>query len=99
MGLRRNADATRCEVSIEPAFNRTAIFEIKDPNFHGVPRTIRCPENRARLSFQTYYHTFDSAESANTLPHTTIFAPRTHGTNRITPKALARELTPPVVLK
>lgn len=37
-----NADGTRCERVIEPAFNKTLIFEIGDQNFHGV-RPVACP--------------------------------------------------------
>jgi hypothetical protein len=38
-------------------------------------------------------------ENALVVDTGTVFAPRTHGPPRITPKALARELTPPVVFK
>ncbi len=31
--------------------------------------------------------------------HTSIFAPRLHGTNRLTLRGLARELTPPVLTR
>jgi len=50
-------DGKSCEVSIEPSFNRTTIFEITDENLHGVPSVVRCPEGRSRNCFVVYYHT------------------------------------------
>src|SRR5579863_4709614 len=35
-----NSDATRCAVSIDPIFNKTVIFEVSDPNYHGVPTPL-----------------------------------------------------------
>src|SRR5258708_31921949 len=50
-------DGKFCRESIEPAFNRTVIFEVKDPNYHGVPTPLACPPDRIRQSFLVYYHT------------------------------------------
>ncbi|MDP9082170.1 MAG: 2OG-Fe(II) oxygenase [Pseudomonadota bacterium] len=91
-----NVDATRCEVSIDPVFNRTVIFEVAYPNYHGVPTRLSCPADRIRQSFILYYHTVGSA-AKNENPHTSIFAPRLHGTNRLTLRSIARDLAPPLL--
>jgi hypothetical protein len=93
-----NSDATRCDASIEPAYNRTVIFEVADPNYHGVPAPIACPVGRSRQSFIVYYHTvgIDGKSVAN--PRSSMFAPNFY---REDPKlrSFAREVTPPVLLK
>jgi Rps23 Pro-64 3,4-dihydroxylase Tpa1-like proline 4-hydroxylase len=91
-----NHEATSCDVQVEPLFNRTVIFEVAYPNYHGVPVPLACPVDRARQSFILYYHTV-SAE--NTKPHTSIFAPRFYGSNRVTFRALMRDVTPPVLVR
>jgi Rps23 Pro-64 3,4-dihydroxylase Tpa1-like proline 4-hydroxylase len=91
-------DGKRCEVSIAPLFNRTVLFEVANPNYHGVPTPLDCPADRARQSFILYYHT--AADNAQAIkPHSSIFAPRLYGTNRVTVKSVVRDLTPPLVLR
>lgn len=46
-------------VSIQPAFNRLAIFSVSDRAFHGVPKVISCPPDRRRISLALYYYTED----------------------------------------
>jgi hypothetical protein len=93
-----NSDATRCDVSIDPSYNRTVIFEVAHPNYHGVPAPIACPADRSRQSFIVYYHTV-GIEGKSATPHSSIFAPHFYGANRTPLRSLAREVTPPVVLK
>jgi hypothetical protein len=94
-----NDDATRCDASIEPLFNRTIIFEVAYPNFHGVPMPLACPPDRLRQSFILYYHTVGTSGKANVKPHTSIFAPRFYGTNRLTWRSVVRDFTPPVLMR
>ncbi len=93
------ADGRRCETSIEPLFNKTVLFEVAYPNYHGVPTPLACPPNRARQSFITYYHTANVGGQPTPKPHTSIFAPRFYGTNRVTFKSFVRDLTPPFLAR
>jgi Rps23 Pro-64 3,4-dihydroxylase Tpa1-like proline 4-hydroxylase len=90
-------DAKRCEATIEPLFNRTIIFEVAYPNFHGVPAPLACPKDRVRQSFITYYHTAGTNILGDVKPHTSIFAPRFYGSNRVTLRSIVRDLTPPLL--
>jgi Rps23 Pro-64 3,4-dihydroxylase Tpa1-like proline 4-hydroxylase len=91
-----NSDATRCESTVEPLFNKTVIFEVAYPNFHGVPVPLACPADRKRQSFIVYFHTA-GAQGQQVKPHTSIFAPRLYGTNRLTFRSLLRDVTPPLL--
>jgi hypothetical protein len=92
-------DAKRCDVSITPLYNKTVIFEVANPNFHGVPTPLACPADRMRQSFILYYHTTASKHGLEPKPHTSIFAPRRHGSNRATVKSLLRDMVPPLVIR
>jgi hypothetical protein len=94
-----NSEATRCDASIEPLFNTTALFEVAYPNYHGVPTPIACPADKSRQSFIVYYHTVGVEGKSPARPGTTIFAPRLHGSNRITLRSAARDITPPVLAR
>jgi hypothetical protein len=94
-----DAEATRCEVSIEPIFNRTVLLEVAYPNFHGVPAPINCPMERSRQSFIVYFHTAAVDGTADVLPHTSIFAPQFYRPRSTSLKSMAREWTPPVVFR
>jgi Rps23 Pro-64 3,4-dihydroxylase Tpa1-like proline 4-hydroxylase len=94
-----NSEATHCDVRIDPCFNKTVIFEVADPNFHGVPVPLACPEDRTRQSFILYFHTTSEAANIKIRPHTSIFAPRLHGTNRVTFRSFTRDLMPPILLR
>jgi hypothetical protein len=93
-----NHEATKCEVQIEPLFNRTVIFEVAYPNYHGVPAPIVCPPDQSRQSFITYYHTV-GRDGKNVKPHTSIFAPNLLRPNPITVRSIMKELAPPVLRK
>ena len=74
------------------------IFEVANPNYHGVPAPIACPADRSRQSFIVYYHTVGIDGKLDVAPHSSIFAPNFYRENR-TLRSFARELTPPVLLK
>jgi hypothetical protein len=46
-----------------------------------------------------YYHTVGIDGKPDVKAHTSLFAPRTHGTNRMTWRSLLREVTPPVLTR
>jgi Rps23 Pro-64 3,4-dihydroxylase Tpa1-like proline 4-hydroxylase len=92
-------DAKRCDVSIAPLYNKTVIFEVANPNFHGVPTPLACPPDRLRQSFILYYHTAIPKDGKDLKPHTSIFAPRLYGSNKATVKSLVRDLMPPLLLR
>lgn len=46
-----------CEKKIAPLFNRLAIFDVTDFNYHGVPEVLSCPEGMTRKSIALYYFT------------------------------------------
>ena len=94
-----NSDATRCTVSIDPSFNKTVIFEVANPNYHGVPAPLACPADRTRQSFIVYYHTVGIDGKQNVRPHTSLFAPRLYGATRLALRSMAREVTPPLLAK
>jgi Rps23 Pro-64 3,4-dihydroxylase Tpa1-like proline 4-hydroxylase len=94
-----NDNATSCDATVEPLFNKTVIFEVAHPNFHGVPVPLACPADRSRQSFILYYHTVGIDGKSDVRPHTSIFAPRHSGTNRMTLRSLARDLTPPIITR
>jgi hypothetical protein len=94
-----NSDATRREVSIDPLFNRTALFEVAYPNYHGVPAPVACPSDRSRQSFIVYYHTVGIDGKSVAAPHSSIFAPHFYRTSPTPLESFARGWTPPVLFK
>jgi Rps23 Pro-64 3,4-dihydroxylase Tpa1-like proline 4-hydroxylase len=94
-----NREATSCDATVEPLFNKTVIFEVANPNYHGVPVPLACPSERSRQSFILYYHTVGIPGQPHVKPHTSLFAPRTHGTNRVTLRQIAREIVPPFLVR
>jgi 2OG-Fe(II) oxygenase superfamily len=92
-------DGKRSEVTIEPTFNRTALFEIADENYHGVPSVVRCPKERSRNCFVAYYHTVELPGVKAVTPHTSIYAPDPYPRRRSLLRRLARDLTPPLVAR
>lgn len=94
-----NHEATRCEVTVDPVYNKTILFEVANPNFHGVPKPLMCPPDRMRESFILYYHTAAKEGEPALKPHTSIFAPRFYGSNRHTWRTLVRDLTPPILTR
>jgi Rps23 Pro-64 3,4-dihydroxylase Tpa1-like proline 4-hydroxylase len=68
-----NADMTRCEKMVVPAFNRCVIFETNEISYHGYGK-ITVPPDITRKSFFTYFYTH-TREGASGY-HDTIFKPR-----------------------
>lgn len=87
----------RCEVTIEPQFNRTVIFEVAYPNYHGVPKPLACPEDRPRRSFLLYYHTVGVGGADKVTPHTSRFAPTFYRRRKSALRRMLEQLTPPIV--
>jgi 2OG-Fe(II) oxygenase superfamily len=92
-----NPAGTQREVSVEPVFNRTVLFEVAYPNYHGVPQPLTCPDTRARRSFIVYFHTAGSGGNAKVTAHSSRFAPLAYRRKEHVLLRLARQLTPPVV--
>jgi hypothetical protein len=94
-----NHEGTRCEVSIEPLFNRTVLFEVANPNYHGVPSALNCPPDRARQSFIVYFHTVGGKDGKTPTPHTSVFAPRAYRKKTSIVRSLIKDTAPPMLLR
>jgi hypothetical protein len=89
-----NQDGTQREKVIDPIFNRTAIFEIGDRNFHAV-RPVTERSGRQRISFAVYYHTV----GRNIASHNSLFAPEIYQGKRQRARQMARDILPPVLFR
>ena len=99
---------TRCEVSLEPRFNRCVIFNTTSTSFHGVPDALECPPDVSRKSVALYYYTSGRPEEEKQPAHGTWFKRRPgvdepesrfqernwHQAGR----AVAEKLSPPILL-
>lgn len=92
-----NADASKCEVKVEPAFNRTILFDVGENNYHGFPTPIACPKGQMRKSFAAYFHTAGKADAKIDV-RSSVFAPNFYRKQNPV-SALIRELTPPLVVR
>ena len=93
-----NAEGTKCEASVVPLFNRTIIFEVADTNYHGHPKPVAAPDNRARKSFAVYYHTVGDGKVGIDL-RSSIFAPQQNMGPKQKIRAAVVDVTPPIVLR
>lgn len=93
-----NAAGTQREASIEPLFNKTIIFEVAYPNYHGVPEPLACPPDRLRQSFLVYYHTVGIGGGDKVTPHTSMFAPAFYRRRKNKLRRFAEQVTPPFVI-
>ncbi len=93
-----NATGTQCEISIEPVFNRTIMFDTASDHLHGVP-TVAGPENRSRRSFLTYFHTVGINGNIDIPAHGTLYAPSYYGAPKMTAKAILRDCVPPFLYR
>lgn len=93
-----NHEATRCAAAIDPLYNRTVLFEVADPNYHGVPAPIACPADRSRQSFIVYFHTVGIDGKLADRPRSSTFAPHFYRKERKL-RSLARDVTPPGLVK
>jgi 2OG-Fe(II) oxygenase superfamily len=96
-----NSDGTRCDVVVEPVFNRTIIFEIADKNYHGVPKPVAAPNGRSRNSFAVYYHTAGVKEKQDFTPHGSIYAPSFYGSDKNVSafRQTIKDITPPILVR
>jgi len=62
-----------CVQRIAPTFNRAVIFDTSNFSYHGHPRPLQCPEERARKSLALYYYTVEAPADEDRTPHTTVF--------------------------
>lgn len=85
--------------SVEPIFNRVLLFEITETSFHGLPTPVACPEGQTRNSFAVFYHTALRAEDSKLKTHTSIYAPSFYRHKKFSMRELAKDLTPPLVLR
>jgi hypothetical protein len=63
-----------CHVSLAPVLARCVIFETSEISFHGVA-PLKCPADRTRQSFATYYYTKEPPAHGASM-HGTIFRAR-----------------------
>ena len=64
---------THCVARVSPLFNRMVIFDTSDRHYHGHPRPLQCPPDRARKSIALYYYTVQAPADCSAEAHTTIF--------------------------
>jgi hypothetical protein len=93
-----DAEGKQREVSIDPVYNRTIIFEVAFPNYHGVPAPLACPPDRQRQSFITYFHTVGIDGKTTVKPHSSIFAPQFYRTKSTGLRGFVRAVTPPILV-
>ncbi len=70
-----DADVKNCVVSLAPTLARCVIFETSHISFHGVA-PLRCPADRVRKSFATYYYTREAPTHGDVVMHGTLFRAR-----------------------
>ena len=90
-----NEDATQCEVTVEPEFNRTILLEIEDKNYHGIPK-VKESGGRSRHSFMVYYNTIGAAADKDHGVHGSIYAPRCYD-HESRARKVARNVMPPIL--
>lgn len=78
----------KSEASIEPIFNRIAIFNIDEKAWHGCPKIVDCPKGMSRKSIALNYFSAPQTNAAN-LP-TTYIEPKSL-------KYLVKQVIPPIV--
>jgi hypothetical protein len=86
---------TRCEVVVEPIFNRTILFEVGEKNYHGHPYPMVCPENNCRKSFLVYFHTVGEGSSIDM--RSSVWAPAFYTNPKLKFRRLLRDLVPPII--
>lgn len=57
-----NADMSQCVQSVSPAFNRCVIFSTNEISFHGHPKKLTCPVDKARKCLLLYYYVDEGHE-------------------------------------
>jgi Rps23 Pro-64 3,4-dihydroxylase Tpa1-like proline 4-hydroxylase len=94
---------TKCEVRIAPNFNRMVVFGTTDYTYHGHPDPLRCPEGMTRKSLALYYFSNGRPAAEVSGEHSTLFRQRDARDFRPSlaqrVRAVARELTPPIIAR
>lgn len=67
-----------CVETIEPLFNRFAMFNTSEKSYHGFPDPIQCPDYMTRKSIALYYYTVGRPDDELVDPHSTVFVKRPH---------------------
>jgi Rps23 Pro-64 3,4-dihydroxylase Tpa1-like proline 4-hydroxylase len=92
-------DMARCEVAIEPVFNRCVIFTTSGSSFHGHPAPLACPVGVTRRSLALYYYSLPLTAHDGPM-HNTMFPrglqPPARGE---TLRRWGKELAPPLLLR
>ena|GEM_PF-336612 len=99
-----NSDMSACEVTVEPRFNRTMVFDVQAGSHHGHPEPLASPPGTVRRSIALYYYT--SAENPST-PQLNYHGAqlrarpgeRLEPTRRKDWRALAVDVCPPVLTR
>lgn len=60
---------TSCYQSIQPRFNRMAMFNTTSESYHGHPDPLASPEGTERISIALYYYTEDRPDYEKRDPH------------------------------
>ena len=59
--------------SVYPFFNRAIIFQSDSKSFHGQPIKLKCPKNKARTLFSSFYYSSKKLGTVESDPHFTIY--------------------------
>jgi 2OG-Fe(II) oxygenase superfamily len=94
-----NETGTERVKAVEPIFNRCLIFEVTDTSYHGLPVPVACPPGQTRNSFTVYYHTVGKPGSGEVKAHTSVYAPSSYRRKSFDVRSLAKDLTPPLLLR
>jgi Rps23 Pro-64 3,4-dihydroxylase Tpa1-like proline 4-hydroxylase len=91
-------DMAQMVKKVAPLFNRVVIFSTFRYSYHGHPDPLKCPPEMTRKSLALYYYTIAAQSVEDTHGrHSTLFQKRPGERFRLSPKQLARDLTPPIV--
>lgn len=63
-------DMKQCVKKVSPVAGRAVIFNTRTDTYHGHPRPLQCPPDRARKSISAFYYTNGHSDSE---PHMTVW--------------------------
>ncbi len=93
----------KCEIRVQPLFNRAALFATSDISYHGHPEPLACPEGMTRKSLSLYYFTKEPPPGKELVAHNTLFRSRPgdrfnigNFLVRAASSGLVRDLLPPI---
>ena len=94
---------SRREKSIQPLFNRIAIFDTTSFTYHGLPDPLTCPDRMSRKSFALYYYSNGRPlnEIKSVESHTTEFVNRPNEKMQFRRDASywIHQFTPPIIIE